>query len=223
DAAGTVTGGAAGTVTGATAGAAPTGLTPGNPTPPATGRQDDPGSAAALLSGPVYDLRPITPETMGFLYQLAVSSEVGYRWRFRGAVPNYETFEASFWQGTLCQFVAVERSSGQLCGHVVCYNPEMAHGYGTVAAVFLPGHAGTGAPLQCIGAFVRYVFTVWPMRKLYLEVPSFNYAQFADGAGRLFAAEGLLTEHDYYAGRYWDRHVLAVHRHHVGLRPIGAR
>ncbi len=184
---------------------------------------EDPGSAGALLRGPTYELRPIEPAMMGFLYQLATSSEVGYRWRFRGAVPNYETFEASFWQGTLCQFVAVDRSSSQPCGHVVCYNPEMAHGYASVAAVFLPEQVGTGAPLHCVGSFVRYVFTVWPMRKLYLEVPSFNLGQFADGRGRLFEEEGRLAEHDYYAGRYWDRHVLAVYRHHVGLPPINAR
>lgn len=183
----------------------------------------DPGPANTLLISPGYELRPVDPEAMGFLYHLAVSSEVGYRWRFRGSVPNYETFEASFWQGTLCQFVAVDRASGQPCGHVVSYNPEMAHGYASVAAVFLPVHAGTGGPLQCIGSFVRYVFTVWPMRKLYLEVPSFNYTQFADGRGRLFDVEGQLAEHDYYAGRYWDRYVLAVYRRHVGMVPIGTQ
>jgi RimJ/RimL family protein N-acetyltransferase len=182
----------------------------------------DPGSASPLLTTPTYRLQPIDPPSMGFLYSLAVSSEVGYRWRFRGSVPNYETFEASFWQGTLCQFVAYDRASDQPCGHLVCYNPEMTHGYATVAAVFTPGHVGTGGPLQCVGAFVSYIFTVWPMRKLYLEVPSFNVGQFAAGAGRLFSDEGRLVEHDYYAGRYWDRHILAVYRRHVGLAPIAA-
>ena len=180
----------------------------------------DPGPASALLVGPTFELRPVEPQAMDFLYHLAVSSEVGYRWRFRGSVPNFETFEATFWQGTLCQFVAIERASGRPGGHVVCYNPELAHGYGSVAAVFVPDHLGTGAALQCVGSFVRYVFTVWPMRKLYLEVPSFNYPQFAAGEGRLFVEEGRLTAHDYYAGRYWDRHVLAVYRRHANLAPI---
>jgi RimJ/RimL family protein N-acetyltransferase len=182
----------------------------------------DPGPASALLTGPTYELCPVDPRAMDFLYNLAVSTEVGYRWRFRGSVPNYETFEATFWQGTLCQFIAVERASGQPCGHVVCYNPELAHGYGSVAAVFLPDRLGTGAPLQCVGSFIRYVFTVWPMRKLYLEVPAFNYAQFSAGNGRLFVEEGRLAEHDYYAGRYWDRHILAVYRRHAGLDRIPA-
>jgi len=180
----------------------------------------DPGPASALLTGPTYELHPIEPQAMTFLYHLAMSSEVGYRWRFQGSVPNYETFEATFWQGTLCQFIAVERASGQPCGHLVCYNPELAHGYGSVAAVFLPDRLGTGAPLQCVGSFIRYVFTVWPMRKLYLEVPSFNYGQFAGGDGTLFVEEGRLAEHDYYAGRYWDRHVLAIYRRHAGLAPL---
>jgi len=182
--------------------------------------EPDPGPASALLVGPTFELRPVEPQAMEFLYHLAVSSEVGYRWRFRGSVPNFETFEATFWQGTLCQFVAIERASGRPCGHVVCYNPELAHGYGSVAAVFMPEHLGTGAALQCVGSFVRYVFTVWPMRKLYLEVPSFNYPQFAAGEGRLFVEEGRLAGHDYYAGRYWDRLVLAVYRRHAGLPPI---
>lgn len=180
----------------------------------------DPGPASTLLVGPTFELTPVDPQAMSFLYHLAVSSEVGYRWRFRGSVPNFETFEATLWHGTLCQFVAVERASGRPCGHVICYNPEFAHGYGSVAAVFVPEHLGTGAGLQCVGSFVRYVFTVWPMRKLYLEVPSFNYPQFAAGEGRLFVEEGRLTAHDYYAGRYWDRHVLAVYRRHANLAPI---
>lgn len=194
---------------------------PGRVEPVVVGRPEpDPGPASSLLVGPAFELQPVDPQAMGFLYHLAVSTEVGYRWRFRGSVPNYETFEATFWQGTLCQFVAVERASGRPCGHVVCYNPELAHGYGTIAAVFLPEHTGTGIALQCVGSFVRYVFTVWPMRKLYLEVPSFNFGQFAAGEGRLFVQEGRLAAHDYYAGRYWDRHVLAVYRHHAGLAAI---
>ena len=53
---------------------------------------------------------------------------------------------------------------------------------------------------------------MWPFRKLYAEVAGFNYAQFASAVPLIFTEEGRLTDHDFYQGRYWDKHVLALSR-----------
>ena len=60
--------------------------------------------------------------------------------------------------------------------------------------------------------FVRYLFANWAFRKLYAEVRAFNLAQFGSGIGRMFEVEGVLTEHAFHDGRYWDQYVLAVSR-----------
>lgn len=164
-----------------------------------------------------FELVPIDAELVSYVYQLSISTDVGFRWRFRGAVPNYESFEASFWQGTLAQFVAVDRDTRQPAGHVVCYNPEHGHGYAYVGAVFESAYTGTGQAMGAVKTFVEYVFTTWAFRKLYMELPEYNYDQFASGEGRVFEVEGRLRQHDYYSGRYWDRLLLAIYRPHIGF------
>lgn len=165
-------------------------------------------------------LRPVAPEHVPFLYHLAIREDVGYRWRFRGAVPDMDTFQANLRQGVLSQFVVVSEPVGEPAGQVICYNADLARGIGYVAAAFTPEHTANALPVTSVSLFVRYVFQVWNLRKLYLEMISYNFDQIASGAGHHFDVEGRLRDHSYYDGRYWDEYLLAIRRHHVGLSPI---
>ncbi|EFC86322.1 acyl carrier protein [Parafrankia sp. EUN1f] len=77
-----------------------------------------------------FGLRPVGPDHVPFLYHLAIREEVGYRWRFRGAVPDMETFQANLRQGVLSQFVVVTEPAGELAGSVICYNADLTRGIG---------------------------------------------------------------------------------------------
>ncbi|WP_322756369.1 phosphopantetheine-binding protein [Frankia sp. Cas3] len=167
-----------------------------------------------------FALRPVTPEYLPFLYELAISEEIGFRWRFRGAVPNQETFQAGLWQGVLAQFVVVLPATGEPIGLVVAYNADTTRGIAYLAAVFTPDYLLTGLPASAVELFVRYLFQVWNLRKLYMEVPEFNYELIASGEGRRFDIEGRLRDFNYYDGRFWDEYLLALCRHHVGLPPV---
>jgi RimJ/RimL family protein N-acetyltransferase len=160
-------------------------------------------------------LDPVTPETFPFLYALAVDEEVGYRWRFRGSVPSPETFQNTFWQGTLVQFVVTMTGAAEPIGHVVCYGHDAGHQYAFVGLVFAPPVLGTGLPLEAASCFLNYLFGTWNLRKVYFEVPEFNFPQFASGAGHYFHEEGRLRQHEFYAGRFWDKLYLAVYRDDV--------
>lgn len=173
--------------------------------------------SGGILRSRFFQLEPINPEVLPYLYQLAISSDVGYRWRFRGAVPDVPTFESTFWQGSLAQLVAIDLHTEMPAGHVVCYNPDPGQGYAYLGAVFGPEHIGDGRSVDAVRCFVRYVFTTWSFRKLYMEVPGFNHAQISSGEGVWFDVEGRLRGHDYYAGRWWDHYTLAVYRRHVGM------
>jgi hypothetical protein len=61
------------------------------------------------------------------------------------------------------------------------------------------------------------VFTTWNLRKLYMEVPEFNMNPLWSGAGSFFRQEACFREHDYYAGQFWDKYVLAVYRDDIAL------
>ena len=71
--------------------------------------------------------------------------------------------------------------------------------------------SGAGV-LEAFALFVRYLFRLWPLRKLYLELPEFNLPQFASAVRvGLLKEEGRLRGDRYFDGAYWDQLVLAVY------------
>jgi RimJ/RimL family protein N-acetyltransferase/aryl carrier-like protein len=156
-------------------------------------------------------LAPVTPEDIAFLYALAVDPETGFRWRYRGSVPSLETFTAELCNDVLLQFVVLRVEDSLRVGQVVAYGGEPGLRHARVGAVFHPLCAGTGLAAQAVSLFVRYLFHTFPLNKVYLEVPGFNWPQLQSGQGVLFQVEGVLKDHDYYAGRYWDKYVCAIY------------
>jgi acyl carrier protein len=70
------------------------------------------------------------------------------------------------------------------------------------------------SPLMVYGIalFLRYTFMNWEFEKLYMEVPEYNFEQFASGLGRFFEIEGRLRGHLRTGTRAWDQLILAVYR-----------
>lgn len=167
----------------------------------------------ASRSGRWVQLVPIeTTAHTAFLYGLASNEEVAHRWRYTGFIPTRERFVQELFQGVLTQFVVTTRDTGEMIGLVVAYNPDMIHGYAYLGEVMVPAAVGTGVGVEAFYVFTRYLFQVFSLRKLYLEVPEYNLKNFAGGQGRLLHPEGVLRGHTYYGGRYWDRHIFAVYR-----------
>jgi RimJ/RimL family protein N-acetyltransferase len=115
------------------------------------------------------------------------------------------------WQQVLVQFVARRRSDNGPAGHLVAYAADAAMHHVYLGAAFLPEYTNTGSPAQTVALMVRYLFHTFPLRKVYMEVPGFNYAQIQSGEGRLFQVEGRLRDHAYFAGRYWDQYLCAIY------------
>lgn len=80
-----------------------------------------------------------------------------------------------------------------------------------------------------VALLIEHLFAEFDLRKVYAEVMGPNLDAFGSGAGRLFAVEGRLIEHEFHDGRYHDMVVLAVTRErwdaHVGelLGPLPDR
>lgn len=162
-----------------------------------------------------YQLIPVRREMTDALYRLSTDPAINFRWRFRGAIPTPEAFDAALWQGVVAQFIVVETGTTDILGHVVCYGAEPAQQHAYVGAVFSPRMIATGRPIQPIALFINYVFVTWNLRKLYMEVPEFNMETLWSGTGSFFHQEACFREHDYYAGRFWDKYVLAVYRNEM--------
>jgi RimJ/RimL family protein N-acetyltransferase len=172
---------------------------------------------APVLGNAELRLTPVEPDDARFLYSLASHPDTCYRWRYRGAPPSIDRFMADLWSQVLVQFVARRAEDGEPVGHVVAYGSDPGQGYAYVGAVFRPPYSGTGLGAQATVMFVRYLFHTYALRKLYVEVPGFNWPQVCSGEGRLFEVEGIMRGHEYYAGRHWDRYLCAIYANN--LRP----
>jgi RimJ/RimL family protein N-acetyltransferase len=196
------------------------GTSPGPARPPKLPAQA-PDPLTPVLENRVLRLEPLQPNDVPFLYALAVAPENCFRWRYHGAPPSPERFTEELWEHVLTQYVARRVDNDQPVGHVVAYgaNQNTSHAY--VGAVFQPSYTGTGLAAEMVALFTRHLFRIFPLRKLYLEIPGFNWDQLSSGEGNYFQTEGVLRDHVYYAGRYWDQHICAIypdrHRQTDGL------
>ncbi|WP_194837259.1 GNAT family N-acetyltransferase [Nocardia sp. XZ_19_369] len=170
-----------------------------------------PDPLAPVLHSSVFRLDALQPGDTEYLYALAVRPENCFRWRYRGAPPAPERFVEELWAQVLTQYVVRRIDDDQPAGHVVAYSADRHGSHAYLGAVFEPAYAGTGLAAEAITLFVRYLFRTFPFRKLYLEVPGFNWPQLSSGEGRYFQVEGRLRGHVYYAGRYWDQYLCAIY------------
>ncbi|CAN5732722.1 spermidine N1-acetyltransferase [soil metagenome] len=164
------------------------------------------------LSGRRAQLRPLHQSDFDFLYQLAGDEEVGFRWRTRGLTPAPYTFLSLLWNGVDVQFVVVDSRTERLVGLVSAYGADTNAGHVRVAMMVAPDVMRSGWIVEAAILFIDYLFAVLNLRKIYFDVPGFNYETSLGRLGRLFRTEGTLVDHNYYAGRYWDQHILALYR-----------
>jgi RimJ/RimL family protein N-acetyltransferase/aryl carrier-like protein len=173
---------------------------------------------APELSSVELRLTPVEPDDVRFLYSMSVHPETAFRWRYRGNPPPVDRFAADLWHQVMVQFV-VRLPDGEPIGHVVAYGADTGQRYAYAGAVFRADFTGSGLGARAFSMFLRYLFHTFPMRKFYVEIPGFNWPQISSGEGKLFEVEGVMREHEFYAGRYWDRYLCAIYPHHVGMLP----
>jgi RimJ/RimL family protein N-acetyltransferase len=166
----------------------------------------------APLRGRHVHLRIVTPADYQMLQIAETGAELGPRWRYRGSTPGPEEWVASLWSSVLAQFLVVENRSGEPLGIVSAYKGNFRDRFAYIAAARFGTEAR--APLMMLGLalFIRYVFTTWDLRKLYLEVPEFNLSQFSSVIDKYATVEGRLRDHLFSGGHWWDEVVLAIYR-----------
>jgi RimJ/RimL family protein N-acetyltransferase len=153
-------------------------------------------------------LRLIVPEDYGWLYEL-VTVDGAFLDRFRGATPRPEEFINALWAGVLAQFVVEHRS--RPIGLLSAINANAVEGTAGVRQVAKPDvadelHAGA------MKAFLRELFTLVGLRKVYVEVPEYAIERFLRRGGSVFTREAWLSDHWYSKGSFWGWAIFGLER-----------
>ena len=171
------------------------------------------GGEDSELKGRWFSLVPMLPKHYGVLYEVGTLDPTTFQWRFRGSIPNPEQFrEALDSPNVFSKFAVVNNSDLDTpTGLVMAYNQSPKDGFCYIAASMARGQ-GVGA-IEGFALFARYVFRYWPFRKLYVEAPEPNVAQYASIVKLgLFKEEGRFRDHYYYDHNYWDFITFALYR-----------
>lgn len=155
-------------------------------------------------------LRAVKQSDYGLLYSVSTDPALGYLWRYRGRTPSPEQFASDLWSGVLAQFI-VERPSGEFIALVAAYQADQSNGTCYVAVLSSPAVMGSGLALEGCSIFIDYLFRGFALRRVFAEVPHYSFVQMSS-LTRFFVEEGLLRKHSFYAGQYWDLHILALDR-----------
>ena len=173
------------------------------------------------LTGRRVRLRPVGPADYAFVATLETHPEVHFRWRHRGTTPSPERLISSLWDGALVVLLAEPVAGGEPLALLAAYGADLRNGWCSIGVAAVPGlPPGPSPAFDAVVLFVDYLFALWPLRKVYAEAPGFAFAQYASAVPTLFDREGLLKAHDFYMGRHWDKHILAVSREDWAARRL---
>jgi RimJ/RimL family protein N-acetyltransferase len=123
-----------------------------------------------------------------------------------------EMFAQHFWDDVFAQFVIQSRRTGEVIGHCLALDADLHSGHVNIGVVVRPTSQRSSAGLQGLCLLVHYLFETGPFRKIYADTLEYSISQFRSAEGVIFEREGVLRDHHYFSGRYWDKYLLAIYR-----------
>lgn len=170
------------------------------------------------LEGRRVVLTPLGPAYYDFLWEM--ESGLDFRFRFRGATPSPELFIASLWDSVVVAFIVLRRDTGGPIGLVTVYKEDTRSATAYVAVGLHPDAVGHVYGPEALVLLLNYSFHTFPYRKLYAESIEYNISGLSGLREKLFVEEGRFRDHEFIAGRWWDRVYFAVYRERWNeLRP----
>lgn len=167
-------------------------------------------------------LRPVMEADYPLLYSWRVDADFVALWHTPNRrIPTFREYlpELERWLSEGITLLAAERQEGRVGGFVRAYNVNLADGWAWVQAYFAPeGRLRPFEVGEAAALFANYLFTMFPLRKLYSEVNSYNerVVRLCERLG--FREHGRLPEHVWLKDRYWDLVLFSLTREDWGER-----
>ncbi|HWJ60420.1 MAG TPA: hypothetical protein VNS19_00495, partial [Acidimicrobiales bacterium] len=152
-----------------------------------------------MASQRVY-LRPIEEGDYRAIYQASIRPESAFRWRYRGATPSIERFVAGLHDGVLAQHM-IQAVDGPTVGLVVAYQASMESRTAYFGLLRTAESSQEGRMFEGLMLFIKFLFDTWDFRKLYAEIPEFNFDGILSADTRGIDIEGIQRQHIFHGGR----------------------
>ncbi len=174
-------------------------------------------SSATAISSPSIRrvaLRVINGDDLTQLYRAAFEPSHSYQWRFRGATLSFDQFAATFHDAVLTQFAVVDQiHKHRLQGLVTAYNYDATSGHAYFAYLRALDASIPGALTEGLAVFLMHLFSHFPLRLLYCELPAFNQYLIEGLADTgLFELVARYPDHLFSQGRFQDLFVYRITR-----------
>lgn len=173
--------------------------------------------ASPVRRGRHVGIRPVRPEDYATLYEIALFTDAGGRWRLHGETPTMDQFLQILFREARATFVIESVHDSTTLGMVQLWAHDPMNRNGHITAFLHPSARGRGWPLEGLILFADYVFSAFALHKLYFETLATELAQFRSLIGTAVREEGHLRDHRWAFGRLVDCHVLALYASELPL------
>jgi len=112
----------------------------------------------------------------------------------------------------------VARDNSDLVGVATLYGIDLLHGWGYFAAVVSPKYQRLPEAYIGLAAVLQSILKIYPLRKIYMEVPEFNLPLIESVTRGMGKVEATIPDANFYFGRYWDTIILALYTDNVRVR-----
>ena len=156
-------------------------------------------------------LRPLLDGDLLPIYLASFAPDTSSAWRYRGRTVPVDEFVAGLSDGVRAQYVVELVATGDAVGLVSAYDHHQSGLHCKVAFLRfgprIPGSAG--AVFEGMMLFLTHLFSTFPYRKVYAEVPSYNMGMFEPGFAQ---EEGVLVDYLFHRGAPVDLHIVSFRR-----------
>ena len=156
-----------------------------------------------------------TKKDMDFLYWAFVGDDQ-YLYSTNLLFNTKQTFENWIWErvGTDFHdfFIVKDKKSEGLIGYVHNYDFSLIDGHCKLSVYIDREYRNTGIGGFVAVRFLKYLFTKYPLRKVYSTIYDYNYESLTSNLAAGFIEEGVINEYRYHDGKYYAIHYLSMSR-----------
>ncbi|MEX2158157.1 MAG: GNAT family protein [Dehalococcoidia bacterium] len=165
------------------------------------------------ISGRWAYLRPYRDSDFPYFYAWRTDLREYGLWKSKVA-PTEEEYAAELatLRSRSVVLTVIDRVSSKPIGLAQAYDFSMEDGWTSCLGYIEPAFRVRGHGAEAGLLFADYLFSSFPIRKVYADVLEFNGSVLRTLQGIGFVVEGRRSEHGFFQGKYWDLFHLALTR-----------